>query len=113
MPTIKEEVSAKKKKGDSAMSRINENYVGESLDDFLAEQGMLEEVRAEVYKFTLARKIKLAMRKKHINKTEMAKKIHTTKEEVDKLLSPTNRSIDINVAIRAATALGIHHTLSS
>ena len=48
-------------------------HIGSSLDDFLKEEGVLEETRAVVLKETLAWQVQQAMKKDKISKVEMAR----------------------------------------
>ena len=49
-------------------------HIGSSLDDFLKEEGVLEETRAVVLKETLAWQVQQAMEKDKISKVEMARR---------------------------------------
>ena len=51
--------------------------IGSNFDDFLANEGCLEEVEAEAFKRVLAWKIQQSMDENGINKSQMAKKMHT------------------------------------
>lgn len=46
------------------------------------------------------------MRKEHITKSEMAKKMHTNRSALDRLLDPNNNSITLNSIVKAAHFLG-------
>ncbi|MGC9946559.1 MAG: hypothetical protein ABSF64_09355 [Bryobacteraceae bacterium] len=49
-------------------------HIGSSLEDFLREEGVLEETRAVVLKETLAWQVQQAMEKDKISKVEMARR---------------------------------------
>jgi antitoxin HicB len=89
------------------MSKINKDHVGTSFDDFLTENKMLDEVATLSNKHIIAMQIKAAMEEKHISKTEMAKRMHTSRSAVDRLLNPNNLNITIDTIDRACNALGM------
>ena len=79
---------------------------GSSLEDFLKEQGMYEEVTAITLKSLLAKKIKAEMQKKRITKIKMAQRMQTSRMQLDRLLDE-NRfpSFNIQTLCKAASAL--------
>jgi antitoxin HicB len=94
------------------MSKMNQNHIGTNFDDFLTEAALLDEVIAVSHKHVLAMQIKLAMEKKHITKAEMAKKMHTSRSAVDRLLNPNNPNITLDTIDRACIALGMRLNIS-
>ena len=81
-------------------------HIGPSLDDFLKEEGLLEETRAVVLKETLAWQIQQAMEKDKISKVEMARRMNTSRAALDRLLDPGNASVTLQTLTRAAHAVG-------
>ncbi len=79
---------------------------GSSLDDFLREEGIHEEVEAAALKRALALKLADLMEKKSVQKTAMAKSMHTSRAALDRLLDPSNTSVTLATLNRAAKALG-------
>ena len=65
-------------------------HIGSSLEDFLKEEGVLEETRAVVLKETLAWQVQQAMEKDKISKVEMARRMNTSRAALDRLLDPGN-----------------------
>ncbi|MFN0301942.1 MAG: hypothetical protein ACKVQU_16500 [Burkholderiales bacterium] len=59
-------------------------HIGSSLDDFLQEQGILEEARTLALKETLAWQVQQVMAKKRISKVEMARRMNTTRAALDR-----------------------------
>ena len=53
--------------------------IGSSFDDFLQEEGMLAEAEAIAVKRVIAFQIEETMSKEHITKTEMAKRMNTSR----------------------------------
>ncbi|MEB3337259.1 MAG: helix-turn-helix transcriptional regulator [Leptolyngbyaceae bacterium] len=87
--------------------RVDSNpFIGSSLDDFLAEDGILAEVNAVALKRVLAWQVQQAMTEKNLTKTEMAEAMHTSRSALDRLLDPNNTSVTLNTIDRAASALG-------
>lgn len=85
---------------------MKRKHVGSKFEDFLAEDGILEECRAAAIKFMLAAELQKAMQQQHISKSEMAKRLHTSRTGIDRLLDPANTSVTLNTLARVATVLG-------
>ena len=81
-------------------------HIGSSLEDFLKEEGILEETRAVVLKETLAWQVRQAMEKNKISKVEMAQRMNTSRAALDRLLDPGNASVTLQTLTRAAHAVG-------
>lgn len=78
----------------------------ETFDDFLSEQGMLEETEEVAIKRVLAWQIAEAMKEKGLTKTAMAALMHTDRRQLDRLLDPNNGSVTLGTLTRAANAVG-------
>ena len=81
-------------------------HVGSSLDDFLRDEGILEQTRATALKEVIAWQVQQAMRKKKISKVEMARRMNTSRAALDRLLDPGNASVTLQTLSRAAQAIG-------
>lgn len=79
---------------------------GSKFEDFLSEQGILEEVTAAAQKRVLAWQIAQLMKKQRITKSEMAKRMKTSRAALDRLLDADNMSVTPQTMGRAAAALG-------
>ena len=77
-----------------------------SLDDFLKEEGILEETRAIALKEAVAWQVQQAMEKEKITKVEMARRMDTSRAALDRLLAPGNASVTLQTLTRAARAIG-------
>ena len=86
--------------------------VGSDFDDFLAEEGILEEVEAAALKRLLAWQVEQAMEQQHITKVVLAKRMRTSRSAVDRLLDPSNPGVTISTLHKAATAIGKHLQVS-
>jgi len=80
--------------------------IGSSFESFLEEEGRLEESTATAIKRVLARQVAQAMEEKSISKAEMARRMKTTRAQLDRFLDPTNNSVTLQTMQRAAKAVG-------
>jgi antitoxin HicB len=80
--------------------------IGSSFDDFLQEEGMLAQAEAIAIKRVIAFQLEETMTKEHITKTEMAKRMKTSRSAVDRLLDPLNTSITLATIESAVAAMG-------
>lgn len=81
-------------------------HVGSTLDDFLSEDGVLEEVSARAIKRVIAWQLAEAMKDQGMTKTAMAERMHTSRSMLDRLLNETDTGLTIETLSRAAQALG-------
>lgn len=81
-------------------------HIGSTLDDLLAEDGVLEEVSARAIKRVIAWQLQEAMKAKGITKTVMAQRMRTSRSMLDRLLDETDTGLTIDTLSRAAQALG-------
>lgn len=80
--------------------------IGSSFDDFLKEEGIYEEVTAGAIKRVLARQLDALMEQQGMTKSELAKRMKTSRAQLDRLLDPTNESVTLGTLTRAAKAVG-------
>jgi predicted XRE-type DNA-binding protein len=85
---------------------INEKHLGSDFDDFLAEEGLLEEVEAVATKRVLAFQIAQAMEERKLSKAAMARQMKTSRSALDRLLDPEVPSVTLLTIERAARVLG-------
>jgi antitoxin HicB len=81
-------------------------YSGSNFDDFLAEEGILEEVAGKAQKRLLTYQLADAMQEKQLTKTELATKMQTSRSQLDRLLDPENTLITLDSLNRLAQAVG-------
>ncbi len=62
--------------------------IGGSFDAFLKEEGLYEEVTARAIKRVIARQLDAVMRENHLTKTMLAKRMQTSRAQLDRLLDP-------------------------
>jgi DNA-binding Xre family transcriptional regulator len=80
--------------------------IGGSFDSFLKEEGLYEEATARAIKRVIARQLDAIMRKDHLTKTMLAKRMQTSRAQLDRLLDPDNESVTLGTLARAAHAVG-------
>jgi predicted XRE-type DNA-binding protein len=80
--------------------------LGSSFDHFLKEEGLYEEVTAAAVKRLLTRQIAEAMKTGEISKSEMARRMKTSRSQLDRLLDPENTRIQLDTLYKAARAVG-------
>jgi antitoxin HicB len=81
-------------------------HVGSDFDDFLKSEGILDDVQAIAVKRVLAHRLQQSMRAKRLTKTAMAKRMGTTRAQLDRLLDPENPSATLASVVKAANAVG-------
>jgi antitoxin HicB len=82
------------------------DYSGSTFDSFLDQEGIREEVEAVAIKRVLAWQLEQAMQEQQKTKQAMAKQLHTSRSQLDRLLDPQNISVTLDTITRAARALG-------
>jgi predicted XRE-type DNA-binding protein len=84
----------------------NNPHIGSSFDDFLKEEGIYEDASAHAIKRVIAWQIEQAMKSQGITKVEMAKRMKTSRAQLDRLLDPNNDKVQLDTVQRAAVAIG-------
>jgi len=87
------------------MARKNP-HVGSTLESWLDQEGIREEVTAAAIKAVFSRQLANEMKKKKITKPRMAELMKTSRAQVDRLLDPDNGSATIESLQRAARIVG-------
>jgi len=85
---------------------MKSKYIGSDFDDFLNEESLLQEATAIAVKRVIAWQIEQAMEKQNINKTLMAKMMHTSRASLNRLLDETDTSLTLATQSSAAVGLG-------
>ena len=80
--------------------------LGSSFDDFLKEEAMLEEVTAVAMKRVIAWQIAQEMKVQQLTKTALAKRMHTSRAALNRLLDENDSSLTLTTLASAAAALG-------
>ena len=77
-----------------------------SLDEFLAEEGRLEEFEAVAIKEVLAWQLAEAMKAQKLSRKGLAERMQTSRSQIRRLLDPKDGNVTIATLQRAARMLG-------
>lgn len=80
--------------------------IGSSFDQYLKDEGTYEEVTAHAIKRVLARQLSSLMQTQGLTKSELARRMRTSRAQLDRLLDPDNESVTLGTLTRAAQAVG-------
>lgn len=80
--------------------------LGSSFDALMKETGDYEAVKATALKRVLAWQIGQEMKAQGVSKTVLAKRMATSRSQLDRLLDPNNDEVTLSTLARAAEALG-------
>jgi len=81
-------------------------HIGSGFDDFLREEGLLEDAEAVAAKRVIAYQIAQEMELAHISQSELARRMKTSRSAVERLLDPANPSVTLSTLEKAASAVG-------
>ena len=84
---------------------LNKRHLGSDFEEYLEEQGVLEETTAVAVKRVLAFQIAQAMKEQKLTKAAMARRMHTSRASLNRLLDPDFPSVTLLTLERAAKAL--------
>jgi hypothetical protein len=85
---------------------MKDEHLGSSLDEFLEEEGLLAEAEATAVKRVLAFQLARLMAEQQVSKSEMARRMNTSRTAVARLLDPESESATLTTLEKAASALG-------
>lgn len=86
---------------------MNRNtHIGSSFDDFLAEEDILEEAASIAAKRVIAWQVAEAMKAAKLTKTALARRMNTSRSQLDRVLDETDTGLTLDTLSRTATALG-------
>ena len=81
-------------------------HAGSTIDDFLREEGLLEEFQALAIKEVIAWQLEQAMKDRKLSKRKLAELMRTSRTQVDRVLDPRDGNVTIATLQRAAAVLG-------
>lgn len=81
-------------------------HSGTGIEDFLKEEGIFEEVQAKALKRALAEQLEEGMHAAKLTKIKMARKMATSRSQLDRVLDPGNVSIQLDTLMKAARVVG-------
>ena len=85
---------------------MKKKNIGSTFDSLLCEEGLYEEVSATAIKRVVARQVEAAMQQKGLTKAEMARRMHTSRAALDRLLDPDNGAVTLSTLQKAAIVVG-------
>jgi antitoxin HicB len=77
-----------------------------SLDDFLKQEGKLDEFEAVAIKEVLAWQITQAMKTQNLSRKRLAERMKTSRSQIGRLLDPTDGNVTLTTLQRAAKMVG-------
>lgn len=85
---------------------MSKGNIGSSFDDFLEEEGLLEQAEVVAIKRVLAFQLTQLMEEKRLSKAALARQLGTSRAALDRLLDPENASVTLLTLERVARTLG-------
>jgi len=85
---------------------MTSKHKGSSFDSFLESENLLNDSEAVAIKRVIAYELDRAMKKKHISKSLMAEKMHTSRSALERLLDDKNTSVTLNTLVKAGSIIG-------
>ena len=85
---------------------MSKKNIGSSFDDFLQEESLLESSTAVALKRIIAWQIDQEMKAQKLTKTELAKRMHTSRAALNRLLDENDTSLTLTTLASAVAALG-------
>jgi antitoxin HicB len=81
-------------------------HEGPSLNSFLEEEGIADELHAVVEAEAIAWQLERAMKKQKISKKKLAELMDTSRSQIDRILDPTSNNVTIATLKRVAKIVG-------
>jgi len=85
---------------------MSKKNIGSSFDDFLQEESLLESSTAVALKRVIAWQIDQEMKAQKLTKTELTKRMHTSRAALNRLLDENDASLTLTTLASAAAAMG-------
>ena len=82
------------------------DHSGSTFDNFLEEEGILDDVEVVAIKRVIAWHLQEAMKAQHVTKKAMAERLGTSRSQLDRLLDPANGAVHLKTIARAARVVG-------
>ena len=90
----------------------NKKCIGSKFDDFLAEEGLLQESESVAIKRVIAYALEQKMLADNMSVNRLAKELDTSRTAISRILDPENTSITLNTIEKVAKYLGKRVTIS-
>jgi antitoxin HicB len=85
---------------------MKKKHISSDFDDFLREESIFDQSSAVAVKRVIAWQIEQEMIRQKLTKTVMAKKMHTSRAALNRLLDESDTSLTLLTLTSAASALG-------
>jgi DNA-binding Xre family transcriptional regulator len=85
---------------------MGKRNIGSDFDAFLEEEGLLEETTVRAVKRYIAFRLAERMSEARLSKSEMARRMDTSRSALERLLDPDNPSVTLQTLQSAVQALG-------
>jgi antitoxin HicB len=86
--------------------KLKKEHIGSRVENFLEEEGILEESTAKAIKAVIAWQLAEQMKTKRVSKKRLAELMKTSRAQIDRILDPDKGNVTIETLQRAATLLG-------
>ena len=86
--------------------RKGNKHRGSDFDDFLRDEAIFDDVQATALKRALAEAVEEAMKEGNLSKVEVARRMGTSRSQLDRVLDPTYTAVQLDTLIKAASAVG-------
>ena len=90
----------------------NKKCIGSKFDDFLEEEGLLQESESVAIKRVIAYALEQKMAADKISVNRLAKELATSRTAISRILDPENTSITLNTIEKVAKYLGKRVSIS-
>lgn len=81
-------------------------HIGSNFDDFLSDEGLLEETTALALKRVIAWQLDEARKARGLSKKAMAERMNTSRAQLDRILDADDTSLTLETLSRASRAVG-------
>jgi antitoxin HicB len=88
------------------MTKRKNPHIGGLFEDWLKEEGIYESATNASIKKVVAWQIEQAMQEQKLTRTEMARRMATSRMQLNRLLDPNNDSVTLGTLSRAAAVVG-------
>lgn len=86
--------------------KLNKKHLGSTIEEWLEEEGILEETTNSATKSVLAWQLAQEMKKRKLTRIKMAAAMKTSRAQLDRVLDPKSGNVTIETLQRAAKAVG-------
>ena len=91
---------------------VNKKCIGSKFDDFLEEEGLLQESESVAIKRVIAYALEQKMLADNMSVNRLAKELDTSRTAISRILDPENTTITLNTIEKVAKYLGKRVTIS-